>query len=387
MCANCNNEISSKRPGKTPRKWLWEFTDNAQCSVLGTCLDHKDLLKISRRLGLEIESDTRDYDLHGFFVNATSEDSKTSRSIHKFLDQRYKGPLRRFLRLENADQINALWDEMKESGKIAGAYYAVMTLSHIPLEVRSTIFGEIHMLSHLIGASYRQQSMQTANLQTQLDTLQQRSTRVEAGLRESLSTRDTQIAELEGKVTHLRALDAQREQTAIIPVAKVSVDNSGKSKRAVEAARERAYEAEAKMASMNQQLVALQQQNSRLQAEIRNAVSNIEPAEKAVQLNGLSFLYIGGRDKQISHFRKLAEEAGGSLVHHDGGLEDAVKRIDEVLPTVDCVLCPINCVSHDACLRAKSGCKKYGKQFVPMRSASKTSLLNAFHEIDIPNSN
>ncbi|TPW28870.1 DUF2325 domain-containing protein [Martelella alba] len=94
-------------------------------------------------------------------------------------------------------------------------------------------------------------------------------------------------------------------------------------------------------------------------------------------LSGRSFLYVGGRDCQVAHLRQIAESFGAELLHHDGGLREAVSRIDRVLPSVDCVFCPIDCISHDACVRVKSGCKKFGKAFVPLRNGSKSSLERA----------
>jgi hypothetical protein len=90
-----------------------------------------------------------------------------------------------------------------------------------------------------------------------------------------------------------------------------------------------------------------------------------------------SFLYVGGRDCQVAHLRQIASTFGAELIHHDGGLREAVSRIDTVLPSVDCVFCPIDCISHDACLRVKTGCKKFGVAFVPLRNGSKSSLERA----------
>lgn len=94
-----------------------------------------------------------------------------------------------------------------------------------------------------------------------------------------------------------------------------------------------------------------------------------------------SFLYVGGRDCQVAHLRQIASAHGAELIHHDGGLREAVSRIDTVLPSVDCVFCPIDCISHDACLRVKSGCKKHGKRFIPLRNGSKSSLERALQDI------
>jgi len=94
-----------------------------------------------------------------------------------------------------------------------------------------------------------------------------------------------------------------------------------------------------------------------------------------------SFLYVGGRDCQVAHLRLIASKHGAQLIHHDGGLREAVSRIDTVLPSVDCVFCPIDCISHDACLRVKTGCKKFGVAFVPLRNGSKSSLERALQTI------
>lgn len=100
-----------------------------------------------------------------------------------------------------------------------------------------------------------------------------------------------------------------------------------------------------------------------------------------------SFLYVGGRDCQVAHLRQIASNFGAELIHHDGGLREAVSRIDTVLPSVDCVFCPIDCISHDACLRVKSGCKKFGKTFIPLRNGSKSSLERALQTLNQRNSN
>ncbi|XAZ22484.1 DUF2325 domain-containing protein [Sinorhizobium sp. B11] len=100
------------------------------------------------------------------------------------------------------------------------------------------------------------------------------------------------------------------------------------------------------------------------------------------KLDGRSFLYVGGRDCQVAHLRQIASSFGAELIHHDGGLREAVSRIDTLLPSVDCVFCPIDCISHDACLRVKTGCKKFSKAFIPLRNGSKSSLERALQTMN-----
>lgn len=106
--------------------------------------------------------------------------------------------------------------------------------------------------------------------------------------------------------------------------------------------------------------------------------AQLQTIEKIDDATGVkSFLYVGGRDCQVAHLREIAESYGAELIHHDGGLREAVSRIDTLLPSVDCVFCPIDCISHDACLRVKTGCKKFSKAFIPLRNGSKSSLERA----------
>ncbi|MGA1802323.1 DUF2325 domain-containing protein [Rhizobium sp. HT1-10] len=115
--------------------------------------------------------------------------------------------------------------------------------------------------------------------------------------------------------------------------------------------------------------------------EVPVAAAPSEPAGKS-RLDGRSFLYVGGRDCQVAHLRQIASNFGAELLHHDGGLREAVSRIDTHLQSVDCVFCPIDCISHDACLRVKTGCKRYGKTFIPLRNGSKSSLERALHTMN-----
>jgi hypothetical protein len=72
---------------------------------------------------------------------------------------------------------------------------------------------------------------------------------------------------------------------------------------------------------------------------------------------------------------------GAELVHHDGGEEHALVRIDGMVEGCDAVFCPIDCVSHSACLRAKALCRKFAKPFLPLRSAGASSFERAVQSL------
>jgi hypothetical protein len=47
------------------------------------------------------------------------------------------------------------------------------------------------------------------------------------------------------------------------------------------------------------------------------------------------------------------------------------------------VLCPIDCVSHQACLKVKALCRRCAKPFVPLRSSSATCFARAIEALEI----
>ncbi|MEM9279039.1 MAG: DUF2325 domain-containing protein [Pseudomonadota bacterium] len=382
MCDLCDNpgKIQQDELTGTPKRlWLWDFKDNVHCPLIGTCLTNQDLLNLTRKLKLQVNPDCKDYDLHSYFVTSTTKKSKEAKAIHKLLDDRHAGSLRKFKRLKTDDEIFSLWNEMKDSGQIAGAFYALMTLTHVSMEIRGTVFGEVHMLSHLMGASYRERSLQLALLKSRLDEIETRKSRIETGLHEALDERDQKIAELESQI---QVLKAKAQPAKFVDIIRKEHMRSDKRNRAIEVARGKARAAEADKERVEVRLKDYRKRILELQKRLVDAVESETVIERRPKLDGRSILYVGGRPSQISHLEKTVDFFGAKFVHHDGGKEDAITRIDEVLSSVDCVFCPVNCVSHDACLRVKAGCKKYGKAFVPLRSSSQTTLHHALMSIN-----
>ncbi len=193
--------------------------------------------------------------------------------------------------------------------------------------------------------------------------------RIEAVLKAAIAERDRRIADLERQLNALKKQMAAAAQDAPAVTAPVYV-NAAPAPRSVEVSKVKRRTGEAERKAMREKH---RQQQARREAEA-------EKVDKA-GLEGRSFLYVGGRDCQVAHLRQIASSYGANLIHHDGGLREAVSRIDNVLPSVDCVFCPIDCISHDACIRVKTGCKKWEKAFVPLRNGSKSSFERALQSM------
>ena len=197
--------------------------------------------------------------------------------------------------------------------------------------------------------------------------------RMESVLKAMIAERDRRIADLERQLAALKKQMAGAPEPAVAAPAAVRVEvRAPQAPRSVEVTKVKRRTGEAERKAMREK--------HRQQQQARQQDSDAQKGDKA-GLEGRSFLYVGGRDCQVAHLRQIASSYGANLIHHDGGLREAVSRIDNVLPSVDCVFCPIDCISHDACIRVKTGCKKWEKAFVPLRNGSKSSFERALQSM------
>lgn len=104
-------------------------------------------------------------------------------------------------------------------------------------------------------------------------------------------------------------------------------------------------------------------------AQAHRAVEAGVPPVPARDLGGQAILYVGGRPSLLPFLRAAVESRNGCLLHHDGGFEQATRCLEGLVERADVVVCPIECVSHDACLRVKGLCRRLAKPFLPVRSA------------------
>ena len=91
--------------------------------------------------------------------------------------------------------------------------------------------------------------------------------------------------------------------------------------------------------------------------------------EHSINLHGKKILYLGGRSSLTQHMRSLVSNFNGKFSHHDGGVEESRANLQCALASADMVFCPVDCISHDACLRAKQHCQQADKKFIPLRSS------------------
>lgn len=140
-------------PLSSPRRTrLWELSRYLHCSVIGTCLTTSELRHTLAKAGFVTEGAT-DHDLHGKGVTVAGRQDTASKLLHKALDKRHRQAINQFAKAKNEADVSALWREAAKRGDIPGAYWAALTHLEATDDLVRQMFGEVHMLSHLVGAA------------------------------------------------------------------------------------------------------------------------------------------------------------------------------------------------------------------------------------------
>ena len=188
----------SRRPARAAsrRLALWEIEGGMQCSIIGTCLSDHDLIAVIGKHKLRVERGAQSYDIHSYCVRAAGESSPFSRALTKLLDHRFAGAVRQMGRASTEEEMRALWERLRDNGQIAAGYWAIMSHTHIPDPIRVSVFGEVHMLSHLNGHGANLLALRLAEAERKNADLETRLRRSEQVKLEALAERDAARAAL-----------------------------------------------------------------------------------------------------------------------------------------------------------------------------------------------
>lgn len=97
---------------------------------------------------------------------------------------------------------------------------------------------------------------------------------------------------------------------------------------------------------------------------IIKATTHIENSDARYGLKGRSILCVGGRAKYYPVYHELVEAAGGHLFTFYGDSSDRIENLYELLEKTDMVICPVDCVNHQAYFTVKHYCMRSEKPCV-----------------------
>lgn len=424
------------------RKTLHDNADFA-CPIVGTCLTVAELRKLCRKCGDSVAATATDYEAHGFLVGqAKVPGSPAAKYLQKYLDKKYRRDVRAFFRVTDPEALRRLWRERADAGDIPGAFWALMSHPTAPDALLRDVYGEVHMLSHRVGAANRADLTRLAALEEKLvdlstaleqgrvatrravaiwkgrcrqamEELAAERTRRRAAERERVSLR--QAIECSAVAVVARERDALRDQLAATTGRLAATEaEAGRLALVLERLSGELNQARRDLADRDSEVTALETTLFTALGDAADAhrahaahhlPERVDPADPvpreapdkdacagacgqgcpclrtAAGLAGKRVLYVGGRCSLVAHYKLLAAKFGCELLHHDGGREQSAHRLWELLGAADAVVCPVDCVSHEACSLVKQACKGCLKPLILSRSSGLSSLARSLTEL------
>ena len=165
-----------------------------------------------RNLQVRAADGASDHDLHGQGVLLANLRDGRGKLLHKALDKRHRLAIGRFEKSKTTDAVRALWRHAVKQGDIPGGYWAALTHPATNDALIREIFGEVHMLSHLVGAANRADIRRLSELEAENACLRDKLARQQDHLRDGITSRDARIRELSALLAS-RIAD-QAEQSA-----------------------------------------------------------------------------------------------------------------------------------------------------------------------------
>ncbi|MGQ7846951.1 DUF2325 domain-containing protein [Granulosicoccus sp. 3-233] len=382
---------------RSTRYRLWELQSCWHCMVVGTCLTLAEVRQQAGKAGLPVK-DATDYEIHQLAVeNAENGKHPLSQRLQKLLERKFTVTVKQFRAARDEAALTSLWESGWTSGQVPASLWALIT--H-PLATRAIIlevFGQVHMMSHLSGAStcvdrgrLQEQERQLASLNKDLQSLRLRHEQTSQALHDQ--TRQTDALQIEN-----RKLQAQLQ----LPQSTAPSDETTHaSNRAREAATQlQTTQLQEKVEVLQDLLIAERADRHHLQLDVQRLEQLLEarlgqtlppdidtvppadcPAARDLKLCGQCVLYLGGKAQQRRHFQALVESCEGRFLHHDGGRETCPHRISELVSQADVVMCPTDCISHSAMQKARTLCAKQDKPMIFMQRSSLSAFTRSLYE-------
>jgi hypothetical protein len=398
-CTPANDK--AVRPPALQRTRLAELDPHLHCSIIGTCMSTAELRKLVPRFAAVDRQHASDLEIHHEAVQLSIDGGPGCKALQKSLDDRYELAVRHFSAAKDPETLLQLWKDALKSGDVPPAYWAVMTHPYATIDVRQAAFGEVHMLSHLVGAANRADIRRLVALEEENAALRDKVDHQQGRLHEMSNEHDAALRELNARLIQVSAL-AERQSTAQDADLRSEVKALREALEARdqqialqtsrrEAAEQRAIdEVDASTAvrkRLDEALALLkvvEAESDAIERAMLSAVERTVTRRTALEvLNGKRIVYVGGRPGSNTTLKSLVESAGGEFTVHDGGIEDRKGLLAPVVARADMVVFPVDCIDHDSMSMLKRVCDRHGVPYFPLRTASVASFVELATRVNI----
>lgn len=377
-------------PGR--RRTLFDLSPMLHCSVIGTCLTMAELRRIlTKAVGDRVQK-LSDHDVHTHGVRLAALKGPASKLLNKALDTKHHMAIRQFAAAATEHDIRELWSTARRDGRIEGAYWAAVTHPLTSEACLQHVFGDVHMLSHLVGASNRADVRRLLEFEGEIASLRTSLNEMAGAMRSGFSRRDTEIRQLRRSLASAvrqgsdeatsdeTTAALRRSLTELQQQLDSALLRAQRQQQSAAEGRARERGLQARLDTAEERARQLEHDLHSLENGMRAASGKEDQDERPVSLAGRTILYVGGKSGTIPNLRALVERLGGSFLHHDGGQMQNIGLLAGFIRRADCVFFPVDCVSHQAMFAVKRHCGLNQIPFIALHRSGSGSLMRGVEQ-------
>jgi len=393
---------TSFTPPPIKRVKIWDLDQSFHCPIIGLCLSIEDLDRFAKRFHFDAPINNK-YALHVEAVCRISSRNRVAETLQKYLDRLYQGYIKQFEAAKTDNDVLLLWQEYFSTGKVAGPMWAALTHKRISNENREQIHDRIHMHMHqavneLSVAQCRINEVEQtlSKMVGHQEQIKEQHSRTETQLRQRLEQSLTEIGQLQQYRRESEMLRQRLEKLesghAMLNIGQRLMQLATENEQ-LRIKAERASELKQSLKIACHNLTELYRERDNLRLE-RDTLENLllmnnsnndsdtgASASRTRESSCLCILCVGGRSTLLPQYRVLARQLGLELSHHDGGQEDALSRLPEMIYSAKAVICPTDCVSHAAYYQVKRLCRLGRKPCLLFKGTGVSSFTAALAKI------
>ncbi len=390
------------------RKKIWELEHNYHCAVIGTCLSMKEVRNLLRQFQVKVDNYC-DYDMHTIAVTMLEEKDHRTKKVNNYLDRKFKTSIQAIKKM-GYSALKKYWHESLKTGEIIGAFWAILSHPLSDSQMQRDVYGDIHMLSHLSGASNRADLKQLQELRDERSNLHKEINIWKSKSLNKLSDVDKLNNEIKNHINNIAGLEQKiksLEKYNDKLLRQASGQQYQKLQQKIQNYQQKNFKQEGKISLLakkieflNEQILLLnnaqqkdnlsishyQLKTQRLESKLielkTSDQSDCEQCElKDESLCGRCILYVGGQTGMTPHYKDIVESKSAVFMHHDGGIEKNTHELTNMLNRADIVICPTSFISHTAYWQIKKSCKKQNKPCMFIKSSGVSSLTKTLKNI------
>lgn len=368
------------------RRRLWQLTPSARDMLLMVAFEATWLRReASRVIGCMRHAPCCLVGTEGDVLGAISHDLGTrnplSEALQRSLDQRYAVVVRALHRERSEETLRECWSAALVSDEPVPTLWALLT-HPMGSSLEARLLWDVHawcargsVRAATAVAAHRQAQSRAQALEAEVAALRDRLIRQHRDADAERNLRDARLAELAGQLART-SKTPMRDAFAPPP--------PEPAKRALPGERASSIRLRQLRGCTESPATVRAEDDERTHAGQPKAEAGGDGGQSAVSqpvgpraVQGRRVLCVGGMQHAVARYRDHVERLGCRFEHHDGGIEDALPRLDGRLARAEIVLCQAGCINHEAYHRVKRHCVRTGTPCVFLERPSLTRFTAA----------